>query len=73
VGIALPSSLILLTTIYNTVYLFHEEELPILCLITYIIAIALYNNAIQVGDWPVSAEPFFIINLKDFIKVVKVY
>ncbi|KAH8764668.1 hypothetical protein F5882DRAFT_304199, partial [Hyaloscypha sp. PMI_1271] len=54
-------------------YLFREEELPILYLITYIIATALRDNAIQVNDRPIGAEPFFTINLKDPIKVIRVY
>jgi hypothetical protein len=58
---------------YSTIYLFCKEELPILCLIAYILAIALWDNAIRVDNRPIGTEPFFTINLKDLIKAIRVY
>ena len=54
-------------------YLFREEELLILYLIAHIVAIALWDDAIQVNNRPVGVEPFFTTNLKDPIKVIRVY
>lgn len=48
-----------------TIYLFREEELPMLCPIAHILAIALKDDAILVSDRPEGAEPFFTSNLKD--------
>ncbi|KAN0076496.1 Protein of unknown function (DUF3435) domain containing protein, partial [Elaphomyces granulatus] len=46
-----------------TIYLFREEELPILCPISRIVAIALRDGA----------KPFFTTNLRDPVKAMRVY
>ncbi|CZR68052.1 uncharacterized protein PAC_17951 [Phialocephala subalpina] len=55
-----------------TIYLFREEELPILYPIPHILAVALRDDAIKVDERPEGAEPFFTTNLKDPMKAMKV-
>ncbi|PQE27708.1 hypothetical protein CJF32_00011224 [Rutstroemia sp. NJR-2017a WRK4] len=55
-----------------TTFLFHEEALPILCPISYILAIAIRDNTIKVDGFTYT-EPFFISNLQDFTKAVLIY
>ncbi|OBT39658.1 hypothetical protein VE00_10676 [Pseudogymnoascus sp. WSF 3629] len=55
-----------------TIYLFREEELPILCPIVHILAIALKDDVILVGDRPQGAEPFFTTNLQDPMKATQI-
>ncbi|KAF7865656.1 hypothetical protein EAF04_005822 [Stromatinia cepivora] len=45
-----------------TTFLFHEETLPILCPVSYILAIAIRDNTIKVNGFT-YAEPFFVSNL----------
>jgi hypothetical protein len=58
---------------HSTIYLFREEELPILCPIAHIVAIALRDDAIRVDNRPAGAEPFFTTNLKDPMKATRVH
>ncbi|APA15324.1 hypothetical protein sscle_14g100940 [Sclerotinia sclerotiorum 1980 UF-70] len=55
-----------------TIFLFHEEALPILCPVSHILAIAIRDNAIKVDGF-IHAEPFFTSNLQDPTKAVLVH
>ncbi|KAH9206808.1 hypothetical protein DL95DRAFT_314867, partial [Leptodontidium sp. 2 PMI_412] len=47
---------------YNTIFLFRENPLLILCLISYILARVIHNKAILINSYT-SARPFFTTNL----------
>ena len=55
----------------GTTFLVHKEELPILCSISHILAIAIEDNAIKVDGYT-YAEPFFTTNRRDLTKAMLV-
>lgn len=58
-----PSLAVLLTYLFSrTTFLFHEEALPILCPVSYILAIAIRDDAFELEGFH-KAEPFFETNL----------
>lgn len=62
-----------LTLTYSTTFLFQENALPILCLISHILTHVICDNMILVDGY-ISARPFFTTNLRgQGIKAIKVH